>query len=77
MIEKCRIRKSPRGIRIDSEIRFDIPKDAGQLFDFEPVDGEVLEFLSPDGILVRGNEFHDVAAEISGNAKGREGVQIL
>lgn len=77
VIEKCEIRKSARGIRIDSEIRFEIPKDAGQLFDFEPADGEVLEFLSPDNILIRKNSFQDVRCEISGNAAKRASVRIL
>jgi hypothetical protein len=68
LIENCQIANSARGIRIDSEIEFEMPSDLGQLFDFDSEDVEVLKFLSPDQVLIRNNNFDNVASEYCGNA---------
>lgn len=71
LIENCEISNSARGIRIDSEVEFEMPEDLGQLFDFDPTDPKqikVLKFLSPDKLLIRNNKFNNVAEKFCGNA---------
>lgn len=77
LIENCDISNSARGIRIDSEIEFDMPEDLGQLFDFDPPDVKVLKYLSPDQVLIRNNNFNNVGAEYCGNALNFETIKQL
>lgn len=74
LIEGCCLSNSECGIRIDSEIDFEMPKDLGQLFDFDPEDVNVLKFLSPDQILLRNNKFENVKKEYCGNAVDRSRI---
>ncbi len=77
LIEGCEIANSDRGIRIDSEIKFDMPADLGQLFDFDPEDVEILEFLSPDQVLLRNNNFENVKKEYCGNAINHKTIKKI
>jgi hypothetical protein len=80
LIENCQIRNSARGIRIDSELEFEMPKELGQLFDFDPSDPakiHALEFLSPDQVLIRNNTFEKVGQEYCGVAKDHPSVVTI
>ena len=71
LIEKCDMKLSRKGIRIDMEMDYRQPEDIGQLFDFDPESGpenKPMPFLSPEGVLIRGNSFKDVKIPFSGTA---------
>jgi len=71
LIEGSDLKCSRQGIRIDQEMDYKLPPDLGQLFDFDPAPGEEnrpLPFLSPEGVVIRNNTFHDVGIPYSGTA---------
>jgi hypothetical protein len=80
LIEGCRINNSAQGIRVDAEIDYPQPEDAGQLFDFSPTnpdERQVLDFLSPDNILIRNNHFDGVEQEYLGTDINKTTIQIV
>lgn len=80
LIEGCEIRRSAHGIRVDSEIAFDMPEDLGQTFDFDPEDQskvEALRHLTPDHVLMRNNKFENVGKEYCGNAIDLETIKRI
>jgi len=71
LIEGCDLNRSRKGIRIDMEMDYQQPRDIGQLFDFDPEPSEThrpIPFLSPEGVLIRNNQFKNVQIPYSGTA---------
>ena len=72
LIEKCVIKDSHRGIRVDSQPQKEHTEDLDMLY-FEPepeqpAPGKPQPFLSPKGVLLRKNEMHHVSIPFSGTA---------
>ena len=72
LVEKCVIKDSQRGIRVDSQPQKKHTEDLDMLY-FEPepetpAPGQAQPFLSPKGVLLRKNEMHRVGVPYSGTA---------